>query len=54
MGDIQYHPGDVTQGELGNVLGDIGTKRYKDAAVKVLRHTQTPFDSFLMQRAGEV
>jgi hypothetical protein len=52
MGDILYHPGDITQGELGNVLGNVITKRLKDAAVKVLRHTQLPFDSFLMELAG--
>jgi 3-oxoacyl-[acyl-carrier protein] reductase len=43
---------DVTQGKLGNVPGNVITKRLKDAAVKVLRHTQLPFDSFLMQVAG--
>jgi hypothetical protein len=37
MGDILYHPGDVTRGELGHALENVITKRLKDAAVKLWR-----------------
>jgi hypothetical protein len=44
---------DVTWGEFGNVLGNVISKRLKDAAVKVFRHTQLPFDSYFMQLSGK-
>jgi hypothetical protein len=43
---------EVTWGEFGNVLGNVVIKRLKDAAVKVFRHTQLPFDSFFFATDG--
>ena len=54
LGHVLWVTCDVTRGELGNMLENTIAKRlkvppaYRRQAVKVLQHTQLPFDSFFI------
>ena len=58
FGHVLWVTFDVTRGEFGNMLENVIAKwlkvppAYRRQAVKVLQHTQHPFDSFFMQLAG--
>jgi hypothetical protein len=43
---------DVTQGDVGHLLGIGAAKSFKGAALKLFQRTQLPFGTFFVQLTG--